>query len=673
MTVPAGTRRMPPYAGNGTTTDFAFTFYVPTSDALSVIVVNDITEVQSVKVFDTDYTIEGLGVEGGGTVVFTVAPETGYSVYLLGDTPVTQPADFKNQSSYQGIKVERGFDRAAIQTQELENKALVATDLVTLNYDAQGRDIEDIGAAYVDELYINGVLVVPEGMAYSLPDPTGNGLEILRVNSGGTAYETKTIAEMDIATKTNIATGNTAAVFKVATVAAMKALTGLADGAVVQPLGYYTAGDLPLTRRTFHVDASPPADNGFNVIHDDAGVGYFSIPISTYVYAWDAGVIADWNGSTGTDNEPLIANIQAAITEGVIVFQQGDYKLLDELVETRNNIHFYGLSTATFVVPSTTTTTTGVVINFYDNVSTQPVNARLTNINVDISTNSGGNVGGIRWGGSYGGCNNVNIRIRGDNMTGLILQTDDAGSGPYYNDFERIYVQGDSTSGTPLTGTKGFDLRSSTVTPSRSPNTNSFTKCRAGSVYDGYTIRGAGNGFFGCVSEAINNDHYVCGHASVASGSTRNTIVGPYCESQSTSTVFRNTTNASGNLMINPYYTGVSALFVDTSTNLNNRLIDSDELAAVGAPVVFASGSATGTTLDFGFGVSSITTDGTGLFRVNFSVARANTNYLPFATPNATDCFARISTLNTAYVRFAFLDAAGALVNPTGFRFEVKQ
>lgn len=385
------------------------------------------------------------------------------------------------------------------------------------------------------------------------------------------------------------------------------------------------------------------------------------------VSAQDFGAVADWNGSTGTDNSAAIQAAIDAIAEGTIVFTEGDYRIDEEILNTKNNIHLVGKGTVTFVVPPGTNTSTGVGINFYDNVGAQPVNCMLKNINVEISSNSGGNSAGIRWGCSYSAMKNVNSRIRGDNMTGVTLQNDDAGTGPYYNHLDQVFVQGDSSSGTPLTGTRGFVMISSAATPSRSPNANKFTKCRAGGVYNAYDIKGAGNTYDACVSEAINNYHYHCYHPSVASGSTRNVITNPYCEQYPTSTVFECGTNASGCVMIQPYYTGVATVFNDGSTGQNNRLIDTDNLPITGSPLLRAAAKVTGTTVDSGFNIASVAKIAAGTFRVNFTTALSDANFYVTCVAASNDVTARVSVYNTGYIQFFFFDAAGVATDPTGF------
>lgn len=372
-----------------------------------------------------------------------------------------------------------------------------------------------------------------------------------------------------------------------------------------------------------------------------------------------------------TDSAPAIQAAIDSITEGTVVFPAGDYRLDDEITITKNNISLIGLTTATLVVPPGTDTTTGVALSIYDNVGIQPVNCHLENINVVISSNSGGNSGGIRYGGSYGSFKNVNVRIRGDNMSGLLLTQDDAGSGPYYNVFKQLFVQGDSTSSTVLSGTKGVNFVSSTVTPSRSPNANTFQRCRVGSCYDAYSIRGAGNTFEGCTSEAINNYHYHCFHPSVSSGCIRTLITNPYCEQYPTSTVLECGTNASGNVLIQPYFTGVTAVFSDNSTLQNNRLIDTENLPLTGSPVVRVSAKVTGTTINRGFKANAVVKVSTGVFRLDFTNALQDSNYYVSCIASATDVTARISFYSAGSVQFAFFDAAGALADPAGFNVMV--
>ena len=373
-------------------------------------------------------------------------------------------------------------------------------------------------------------------------------------------------------------------------------------------------------------------------------------------------------GADPTNTVDSSLAIQAAIdsiTEGTVIFPAGDYRIENEITIQKNNIELIGLSTATLVVPTSATMTTGVVLNIYDNTGSQPVNIQLQNINIDVDTASGS--GGIRWGAKYSSMKNVNVRIRGDNMSGVYLVADDAGSGPYYCVLEQVFVQGDSSSGTPLTGTNGFNFVSSTATPSRNPNADTFIRCRVGGCYTAYSIKGHGHSFVSCTSEGIDGYHYYCGHPSSPSGASYNVISNPYCEQRNTSTVFYCNTNASGNLMINPYYTGVATVFTDDSTNQNNRLIDPNDIPVAGTPVTVAAAHVTGTTINRGFNADSVSKIGTGTFRLTFTDALDNVNYFVSCVAASNDVTVRVSVYNTGYVQLYFFDAAGAATDPTGF------
>lgn len=87
--------------------------------------------------------------------------------------------------------------------------------------------------------------------------------------------------------------GGSGGAVSVLTVAAMKALTDLVDGALVQPAEYYFGDGFRPSLRRFIVDAAPPADNGGTVIRDNAGVGYFSYDSSDAFNVLDFGARSD--------------------------------------------------------------------------------------------------------------------------------------------------------------------------------------------------------------------------------------------------------------------------------------------------------------------------------------------------------------------------------------------
>ncbi len=442
------------------------------------------------------------------------------------------------------------------------------------------------------------------------------------------------------------------------TVAEMKAQDYVID-TVVETHGYYTKGDSGAAK--YLIAAAQSTDGYGNHELANGNVALLQ-KVNDSVSVMQFGAKAN----NVTNDQPAIQAAIDGTVEGRIILPEGDYRVDDEITCLKNNIHLIGLATATLVVPEGYTTTTGVVINFHDNTG-QPVNCRLENINVVIPSNNGNNYAGIRWGCSYSSMSNVNVRIRGDNMKGLVLQTDDLGSGPYYNTLSQVYIQGDSNSTTPLSGTQGFFSNTAPAYPWRGPNTNTFIKCRAGGVYNAYDIKGAGNSYISCVSEAINNYHYYCNHPSVSSGAINNEITNPYCEQYPTSIVFKANENASACNIINPYYTGVATVFIDESTLQNCRILDASTLNSHGAPLVRASVKATGTTMDAGFNADSVERIGTGTYRINFTNGLNSTDYYLSCMAANTNVSPRISVYHTDYVQVVFYDNTGTATDVLGF------
>lgn len=350
MTIPVSSRRMPPYVGNDVTTSFAYNFYISDDSELLIVEEDDVTEVRSTLVLDTDYTVSGVGSESGGNVVLTDPLATGKTLYVIGNTALTQPTDFKNQSSYQGKRHESALDRLEAQIQELSSLALKADDRVSLDYDANGKNIVDIGAAYVDELYINGVLVVPEDMAFSLPDPTGNANEFVVVNASGTAYENKTHDQADVQKASDIQSGQAGATRFVDAVAEMKALTGLVDNAEVRPQGYTAPGDHWLRSRRFDID-SVATDDGGAVIAPNAGPGRFLMDEWILIDVREFGAKGDKTANDTTAIQNAIAYFDNNYTTsggsrnvgGILWIPPGSY-LVDPTVglRFRDNILVWG-------------------------------------------------------------------------------------------------------------------------------------------------------------------------------------------------------------------------------------------------------------------------------------------------------------------------------------------
>lgn len=103
--------------GNGASTSFSYDFEVGASDEM-VAFVDGVEKTEGV-----DYTVTGVGVETGGTVVFTVAPATGTgNVVIYRDTPVQRTAiQYQTSGDFFAATVNEDVDRVYRILQELRS------------------------------------------------------------------------------------------------------------------------------------------------------------------------------------------------------------------------------------------------------------------------------------------------------------------------------------------------------------------------------------------------------------------------------------------------------------------------------------------------------------------------------------------------------------------------
>ena len=99
------------YLGNGTTTNFPFTFKIIQEDDLSVYF-------DSILV-GTGYYIEGIGNENGGTVIFYDPPAAGVKVAFERHVPFDRSTDYLNGGPLEAETLDNDFDRIIMMIQDL--------------------------------------------------------------------------------------------------------------------------------------------------------------------------------------------------------------------------------------------------------------------------------------------------------------------------------------------------------------------------------------------------------------------------------------------------------------------------------------------------------------------------------------------------------------------------
>ena len=181
MTISSNIRKAGPFVGNGTASNFAFTFKVFQASDLEVVRLNVSTTIETVLVINSDYTVSlnaDQNSNPGGSITLTAgALASGFNLVITSDIENLQPTDIVNQGGFYPDVIEDALDRATIQIQQLQEAvdrsaklpitssadadALVA-DIVALandqaNIDLVATNMTDINAVAADMADINTV------------------------------------------------------------------------------------------------------------------------------------------------------------------------------------------------------------------------------------------------------------------------------------------------------------------------------------------------------------------------------------------------------------------------------------------------------------------------------------------------------------------------------------
>ena len=184
------------YAGNGSTTTFAYTFKI-FADADLEVIIRSSAGVETAKSLTTHYTVTGAGNESGGNVVFGSAPASGETVVIRRTLTLTQGTDYVENDPFPADSHENALDRLTFITQGLQEeisrcfKVSKTTTITTPEFseDASARASKSLGfSSDGNTLDVVDSIVLPSSL-------TGNAGKMIRVNSGETAYEFQTPAQ----------------------------------------------------------------------------------------------------------------------------------------------------------------------------------------------------------------------------------------------------------------------------------------------------------------------------------------------------------------------------------------------------------------------------------------------------------------------------------------------
>ena len=112
------------YSGNGSTTTFAYGFFIPASTDIQVIVrsANGTETVKSEGTGSTNYAITNVGNANGGNIVFVTAPASGETVVLRRNTAKTQATDYVANDPFPAETHESALDKLTIIGQDLQEQ-----------------------------------------------------------------------------------------------------------------------------------------------------------------------------------------------------------------------------------------------------------------------------------------------------------------------------------------------------------------------------------------------------------------------------------------------------------------------------------------------------------------------------------------------------------------------
>lgn len=272
MTISTQTRKAGPYVGNGVATAFVFNFKVFAKTDL--VVVRAAAGAETTLVLDSDYSVVLNGDQDnnpGGTVTCPISgtPLSAAQTLTIGSVvPDVQSADLQNLSGFYPQVIEDALDRRTIETQQISEK---------LGRTLRG-PISDL-AALAD---------LPTAAARAGKFMAFDALGQPIVSTGGVT---------GVAVETVVQT--------VATIAALKAMTGMAANQQVVSLGYYAPGDGGGGNFYWSAASTATDNGGTTIIPNSAPVaGRWLRPLKRFVDIREFGAKVD---AIADDAPPLRA------------------------------------------------------------------------------------------------------------------------------------------------------------------------------------------------------------------------------------------------------------------------------------------------------------------------------------------------------------------------------
>lgn len=116
------------YNCNASTVEFDYTFRILVNADLQVVLYTIATNTETVLTLTTDYTMDGAGDAGGGTVTTVSTYSSAYQIILKLDVDETQETDLQDNDPLPAATVENAWDKLTLlvkQITEQINRAVV--------------------------------------------------------------------------------------------------------------------------------------------------------------------------------------------------------------------------------------------------------------------------------------------------------------------------------------------------------------------------------------------------------------------------------------------------------------------------------------------------------------------------------------------------------------------
>ena len=106
------------YTGNGSLTEFAYTWKINTNTDLKVYLRTIATGAESLQTLTTHYSVSGVGSAGGGNVTFVSAPADTLQIVIVRAVPLTQTTDYVSNDSFPAEVHESALDTLMMTVQD---------------------------------------------------------------------------------------------------------------------------------------------------------------------------------------------------------------------------------------------------------------------------------------------------------------------------------------------------------------------------------------------------------------------------------------------------------------------------------------------------------------------------------------------------------------------------